>query len=90
MGPDWEWTEIPSSTRNQNPISGDHMDEQRKHAILFAATLLCARKLVETIEADKPNLAKQYFVDKAIQEAEFILERIDERWAEEGVRYPQR
>jgi hypothetical protein len=66
------------------------MDEQRKHAILFAATLLCARKLVETIEADKPNLAKQYFVDKAIQEAEFILERIDERWAEEGVRYPQR
>jgi len=55
------------------------MEEQRKHAILFAATLLCARKLIETIESSKPNLAKQYFVDKAIQEAEFILERIDER-----------
>jgi hypothetical protein len=39
------------------------MTEERKHAILFAATLLCARKLIETIEADKPNLAKEYFVD---------------------------
>jgi hypothetical protein len=29
--------------------------EQRKHAILFAATLLCARKLIETMESDKPN-----------------------------------
>jgi hypothetical protein len=59
------------------------MEEQRKHAILFAATLLCARKLIETIESDKPNLAEQYFVDKAIQEAEFVLERIDKRWAVE-------
>jgi hypothetical protein len=56
------------------------MTEERKHAILFAATLLCARKLIETIDSDKPNFAKQYFVDKAIQEAEFILERIDKRW----------
>jgi hypothetical protein len=24
------------------------MTEERKHAILFAATLLCARKLIET------------------------------------------
>ena len=56
------------------------MTEERKHAILFAATLLCARKLIETIESDKPNLAKQYFVDRAIQEAEFILERIDGKW----------
>jgi hypothetical protein len=56
------------------------MEEQRKHAILFAATLLCARKLIESIESDKPNLAKQYLVDRAIQEAEFILERIDKRW----------
>ena len=55
------------------------MEEQRKHAILFAATLLCVQKLNESIESDKPNLAKQYFVDKAIQEAEFILERIDKK-----------
>jgi hypothetical protein len=26
--------------------------------------------------SDKPNLAKQYFVDKAV----FILERIDQKW----------
>jgi len=56
------------------------MTEERKQAILFAATLLCARKLIETIESDKPNLARQYFVDRAIQEAESILERIDKRW----------
>jgi len=56
------------------------MTEEKKHAILFAATLLCARKLIETIEWDKPNLAKQHFVDRAIQEAEFILERIDKKF----------
>jgi hypothetical protein len=56
------------------------MTEERKHAILFAATLLCARKLIETIDSDRPNMAKQYFVDRAIQEAEFVLERIDKRW----------
>jgi hypothetical protein len=59
------------------------MTEERKHAILFAATLLCARKLIETIESDNPNLAKQYFVDKAIQEAEFILDRIDRKYGSE-------
>jgi hypothetical protein len=37
------------------------------------------------MESDKPNLAKQYFVDRAIQEAEFLLERIDKRWPEEAV-----
>jgi hypothetical protein len=56
------------------------MTEERKHAILFAATLLCARKLIETIESDKPNLAKQHFVDRAIEEAAFILERIDKKF----------
>jgi hypothetical protein len=30
------------------------MEEQQEHAILFAATLLCTRKLIETIEFDKP------------------------------------
>ena len=48
--------------------------------ILFATTLLCARKLIDCVESDKPNLAKEYFVDKAIREAEFVLERIDKRW----------
>ncbi|MGB8493961.1 MAG: hypothetical protein WCE53_06130 [Candidatus Acidiferrum sp.] len=60
------------------------MIEERKHAILFATTLLCARKLIETMESDKPNLAKQYFVDRAVQEAGFILERIDKKWPMDG------
>jgi hypothetical protein len=33
----------------------------------------------------KPNLAKEYFEDKAIREAEFVLDRIDKRWPEEVV-----
>jgi len=52
------------------------MTEEGKHAILFDATLLCARKWIETIESDKPNLAKQYFEDRTIQEAQFISARI--------------
>ncbi len=55
------------------------MEEQRKYAILFAATPLSARKLLE-MDPDKPNMAKGYWVDKAIDEAAFILERIDKRW----------
>ena len=53
--------------------------EERKYAIVFAATLLRARKIMETMESDKPNFAKKYFVDRALQEAEFILERIEKK-----------
>jgi hypothetical protein len=56
------------------------MDEQRKHAILLAATLLSARKLIEGMEQNRPNYANREWVDKAIGEAAFILERIDARW----------
>jgi hypothetical protein len=56
------------------------MTEERKHAILFAATLLCARKLIDVIESDKPNFAKDYFVQKAINEAAFVMEKIDKKW----------
>jgi hypothetical protein len=59
------------------------MTEERKHAILFAATLLCARKMIETMESDKPNFAKQYFVDKGVDEAAFTMERTNKRWPEE-------
>jgi hypothetical protein len=41
----------------------------------------CMAPLVETMDSDKPNFAKQYFVDKAIDEAAFILERIDRKWS---------
>jgi hypothetical protein len=33
------------------------MIEERMHTILFAATLLCVRKLLETMDSDKPNFA---------------------------------
>ena len=55
------------------------MTEERKYAILFAATILSARKLLY-MDPDKPSMAKQFFVDRAIEDAAFILERIDARW----------
>ena len=55
------------------------MTEERKFAILFAATILAARKLID-MDPNKPNMAKQFFVDRAIDDAAFILEQIDERW----------
>ena len=55
------------------------MDEGRKYAILFAATILCARKLT-AMEPDKPNFAKECIVETAIKDAAFILEKIDKRW----------
>ena len=55
------------------------MTEERKFAILFAATILAARKLID-LDPDKPNMAKGFFVDKAIDDAVFVLEKIDERW----------
>lgn len=55
------------------------MTEERKFAILFAATILSARKLLD-MDPDKPSMAKGYFVDRAIEDAVFILERIDARW----------
>ncbi len=55
------------------------MTEERKFAILFAATILAARKLIE-IDPNRPNMAKGFFVDRAIEDAAFILGRIDARW----------
>jgi hypothetical protein len=53
--------------------------EEKKFAILFAATILAARKLID-MDSDKPSMAKGYIVDKAIDDAALILERIDARW----------
>jgi len=55
------------------------MTEERKFAILFAATILAAMRLID-MDPDKPSMAKGYFVDRAIDDAAFILERIDARW----------
>ena len=43
--------------------------------ILFAATILAPRNLID-MDPNKPNMAKGYFVDRAIEDAAFILERI--------------
>jgi len=56
------------------------MTEERKYAILFAATLLSARRLIENMETDKPHLNEQYFAEKAIDKASFVLERIDRKF----------
>ena len=55
------------------------MTEERKFTILFAATIPAARKLID-MDPNKPNMAKGFFVDRAIDDAVFILERIDVRW----------
>jgi hypothetical protein len=36
-------------------------------------------KLID-MDPNKPNMAKGFFVDRAIDDAAFILERIDARW----------
>jgi hypothetical protein len=54
------------------------MTEERKFAILFAATLLCARKLMEMDDRSSP--LKICTVDRAISQAAYILGKIDERW----------
>jgi hypothetical protein len=55
------------------------MTGERKFALLFAATLLCARKLMN-LESDRPTPARIRTVDRAIREAAYILEQIDAKW----------
>ena len=55
------------------------MTEERKHAILFAATVLSARKIIDALDSSKPNPGKDFFVERAIKEAASILEKIDQR-----------
>jgi len=54
------------------------MDEQRKYAILFAATILAARKLHEI--GSRPCPAREAVIADAVSVAEMILEKIDKRW----------
>ena len=57
------------------------MTEERKYAILIAATLLRARKLNQLVSA-QPSPAKVAAVENAINHAAFILECIDRKWPE--------
>jgi hypothetical protein len=54
------------------------MDEQRKYAILFSATILAARKLADL--GDKPSPAREACIANAISNAEMLMRRIDDRW----------
>ena len=56
------------------------MTEERKHAILLAATILSARRIQEGMNSSRPDMSKPHWTDKAIDEAAFILERIDMKW----------
>jgi hypothetical protein len=57
------------------------MDEQRKYAILLAATILATRKLHEI--GVKPSPARECAIADAITNAEQILRRIDAKWTTE-------
>jgi hypothetical protein len=69
------------------------MDEQRKYAILFAAKLLCARKLMPMME-DNPDTSKELLTEhyrwRAIEWAHRLLEMFDKRWPAERVSGPRR
>lgn len=52
------------------------MEEQRKYAILFAATILAARKLNES---GNTPWAVHVAITEAIEKAKLIREKIDER-----------
>jgi hypothetical protein len=56
------------------------MTEERKFAILFAATILSARKLAELENPDRPSAKKIATVETAIGHAAHILEEIDRKW----------
>jgi hypothetical protein len=70
-----EIIEPEKSAESKRPV----ISKERKFAILFAATLLATRKLID-LDPYKPNMAKGFLVDRAIDDAVFILEKIDERW----------
>ena len=57
------------------------MDEQRKYAILFAATILAARQLADLGDlADRPCPAREVVLTNAISRAEMILRKIEKMY----------
>jgi flavin-binding protein dodecin len=53
------------------------MTEERKHAILFAATILAARKLSDI---GTTPWSRECAITEAIEKANHILEKIDAKW----------
>jgi hypothetical protein len=60
------------------------MTEERKYALLLAATILAARKLANLSDTTGPTPATICTVETAIDQAKFILYRIDARWPNRG------
>jgi hypothetical protein len=60
------------------------MTEERKHAILFAATLLVARKVMPMLDQEEPIAPTdgllEHYEWRAIHQVSRILEKIDQRW----------
>jgi hypothetical protein len=56
------------------------MTEERRFAILFAATILSARKLAELENPDKLSPKKIVTMETAIRHPAYILGEIDKRW----------
>jgi hypothetical protein len=56
------------------------MTEERKFAILIAATIMSARRLAELENPDKPSPKKIATVETAIRHAAYILGEIDKKW----------
>jgi hypothetical protein len=56
------------------------MSEERKFAILIAATILSARKLAELADPDKLTPKKVAAVETAIRHAAYIIGEIDKKW----------
>ena len=59
------------------------MTEDRKYVLLFAATILAARKLASLDSKAGPTPAKICAVETAIDQAKFILDRIEARWPQQ-------
>jgi hypothetical protein len=61
------------------------VSEERKFALLFAATILAARKLAALGErADRPCPAREAVLNDAISKAELILRKIDNLYPQAG------
>jgi hypothetical protein len=61
------------------------VSEERKFAILFAATILAARKLADLGDlADRPCPARDAVMRDAISKAEMILRKIDTLYPQAG------
>jgi len=56
------------------------MTDERNYALLFAATILAARKLASLGDTTGPTPAKLCAVENAIDQAKFVLDRIEARW----------